>query len=55
MRMGEEAETNEIVRFGLDGTEYEVVLPRSHASELRKELAPYLDRARRAGPSLRAT
>jgi hypothetical protein len=31
------------VRFGLDGTEYEIDLNARHAKELRKALARYLD------------
>ena len=35
------------VRFGLDGTDYEIDLSAKHAEALRKALAPYLDAARR--------
>ena len=35
------------VRFGLDGTDYEIDLSAEHAEALRKALAPYLDAARR--------
>jgi hypothetical protein len=35
------------VRFGLDGTDYEIDLSAKHAAALRKALAPYLDAARR--------
>jgi hypothetical protein len=36
------------VRFGLDGTEYEIDLNAKHAESLRKALEPYLGAARRA-------
>jgi hypothetical protein len=42
---GGEAEST--VRFGLDGTEYEIDLSAKHVDALRKALAPYLDAARR--------
>jgi len=41
------------VRFGLDGTEYEIDLNAGHAKELRDVLARYVDAARRAGGSAR--
>jgi Lsr2 len=34
------------VRFGLDGTDYEIDLSAKHAEALRKALAPYLGAAR---------
>jgi hypothetical protein len=37
------------VRFGLDGTEYEIDLNAGHAKELRDALARYVDAARRVG------
>ncbi|TVZ02310.1 Lsr2 family protein [Trebonia kvetii] len=37
------------VRFGLDGTEYEIDLSAAHSDELRKTLGLYLAHARRAG------
>jgi hypothetical protein len=37
------------VRFGLDGTEYEIDLSAAHGDELRKALEQYLAHARRAG------
>ena len=37
------------VRFGLDGTEYEIYLSAAHSDELRKALGLYLAHARRAG------
>jgi hypothetical protein len=42
------AEAEGTVRFGLDGTDYEIDLSAKHAEALRKALAPYLNAARRA-------
>lgn len=39
------------VRFGLDGTEYEIDLNTEHAQALRAALARYVDAARRGGAS----
>ena len=36
------------MRFGLDGTEYEIDLSAKHAEALRNALARYVDAARRA-------
>jgi hypothetical protein len=41
------------VRFGLDGTEYEIDLNARHAQELRDALARYAGAARRAGGAAR--
>jgi hypothetical protein len=41
------------VRFGLDGTEYEIDLNARHAKELRDALARYVGAARRAGGAAR--
>jgi len=41
------------VRFGLDGTEYEIDLSAAHNDELRKELQQYLAHARRTGGTAR--
>ncbi len=41
------------VRFGLDGTEYEIDLNAAHAKELRGALARYVDAARRVSGSAR--
>jgi nucleoid-associated protein Lsr2 len=41
------------VRFGLDGTEYEIDLNAKHAQELRDALARYMNAARRAGRGAR--
>ena len=41
------------VRFGLDGTEYEIDLNAKHAQELRDALARYAGAARRVGGTAR--
>ena len=41
------------VRFGLDGTEYEIDLNAEHAQQLRDALARYVSAARRTGGSAR--
>jgi nucleoid-associated protein Lsr2 len=48
---GSEAEGT--VRFGLDGTEYEIDLNAKHAQDLRDSLARYISAARRVGGSAR--
>ena len=48
---GSEAETT--IRFGLDGTEYEIDLNADHAQALRDALARYVQAARRAGGGTR--
>ncbi len=48
---GSEAEGT--VRFGLDGTEYEIDLNAEHARALRDALARYVGAARRAGGAAR--
>ena len=48
---GSEAEGT--VRFGLDGTEYEIDLNAGHAQALRDALARYVRAARRAGGGTR--
>ena len=42
------------VRFGLDGTEYEIDLNAEHAQALRDALARYIRAARRAGGGARS-
>jgi hypothetical protein len=42
------------VRFGLDGTEYEIDLSAAHGDELRKALQQYLAHARRTGGMARS-
>jgi hypothetical protein len=49
---GEAAST---VRFGLDGTEYEIDLSAAHTDELRSALERYLAHARRAGRTAKST
>ncbi|KAA2267078.1 Lsr2 family protein [Solihabitans fulvus] len=44
---GGTAEEN--VAFGLDGVQYSIDLSAKNAGKLRKSLAPYVDKARRAG------
>ena len=39
----------ETVRFGLDGSEYEIDLSKKNAAALRKQLTPYVEHARKAG------
>lgn len=43
------------VRFGLDGTEYEIDLNAKHTEELRKVLANYAAHGRKAGGTTRRT
>ena len=43
---GSEAEST--IRFGLDGSEYEIDLSTAHAKELRNTLARYIQAARRS-------
>lgn len=50
---GSEAEGT--VRFGLDGTEYEIDLNAGHAQALRTALARYVEAARRAPGARRPT
>ena len=40
---------DETLRFGLDGKEYEIDLRKTNASKFRRQIAPYLDHARKAG------
>ena len=37
------------MRFALGGTEYEIDLNKKNATAFRKQLAPYIDHARKAG------
>jgi hypothetical protein len=39
----------ETLRFGLDGSEYEIDLSNKNASTFRQQIAPYLEHARKAG------
>jgi Lsr2 len=40
---------DETVRFGLGGSEYEIDLNNKNAKTFRKQLAPYIEHARKAG------
>jgi len=40
---------DETIRFAIDGSGYEIDLRASHAEAFRKQLAPYIEHARRAG------
>ena len=44
---------DETVRFGLDGAGYEVDLSKKNATALRKQLAPFIEHARKAGRAQR--
>ena len=43
------------VRFGLDGTEYEIDLNGEHSDELRATLGKYIEHARKMGSTRRGT
>jgi len=43
------------VRFGLDGTDYEIDLSGKHSDELRKALGKYIERSRKVGGTTRAS
>ena len=40
---------DETVRFGLDGTDYEIDLSTKNANAFRRKLAPFIDHARKTG------
>jgi hypothetical protein len=40
---------DETLRFGLGGTGYEIDLSKKNASRFRRQIAPYIDHARKAG------
>src|ERR1700756_455735 len=40
---------DETLRFGVDGSEYEIDLSKKHAAAFRKKLAPFLEHARKPG------
>ena len=48
---GSEAEGT--VRFGLDGTEYEIDLNKKHSAQFTKAIRPYIDAARKVSSSSR--
>src|SRR5215831_18559987 len=39
----------ETLRFGLGGTDYEIDLSKKNASKFRRQIAPYIEHARKAG------
>lgn len=39
---------DETVRFGIDGTDYEIDLSKKNATRFRKAIAPFIEHARRA-------
>jgi hypothetical protein len=39
----------ETVRFGVDGSEYEIDLSKKNAAAFRRKLAPFIEHARKAG------
>jgi hypothetical protein len=43
------APADETVRFGLNGTEYEIDLSKKNATTFRRQLAPFIDHARKTG------
>jgi hypothetical protein len=48
------SEATGTVRFGLDGTDYEIDLSTAHSAELRNALEQYIRHARRTGTARRA-
>ena len=40
---------DETVRFGIGGVEYEIDLSKKNAAAFRRQLAPYIEHARKAG------
>jgi hypothetical protein len=40
---------DETVRFGFDGSDYEIDLSKRNAAKFRRQLEPFIDHARRAG------
>ena len=45
----DEGPADETVRFGLGGSEYEIDLNKKNAKTFRKQFAPYIEHARKAG------
>jgi hypothetical protein len=43
------APADETLRFGLGGTEYKIDLSKKNASRFRRQIAPYIEHARKAG------
>jgi hypothetical protein len=44
---------DETLRFGLGGTDYEIDLSKKNASRFRRQIAPYIEHARKAGRAQR--
>ena len=44
---------DETVRFGFGGSDYEIDLSKKNATAFRKQLAPFIEHARKAGRALR--
>jgi Lsr2 len=44
---------DETVRFGVDGSDYEIDLSKRNAAALRRKLAPFIEHARKAGRGAR--
>ena len=42
-------QADETVRFGLGGTDYEIDLSKKNANAFRRQLAPFIEHARKAG------
>jgi Lsr2 len=40
---------DETLRFGIGGSEYEIDLSKKNASRFRRQIAPYIEHARKAG------
>jgi nucleoid-associated protein Lsr2 len=40
---------DETLRFGIGGSEYEIDLSKKNASKFRRQIAPYIEHARKAG------
>lgn len=48
-------QAEETLRFGIDARDYEIDLSRKNAARFRKEIAPFVEHARRAGRAQRRT
>jgi hypothetical protein len=42
-------QADETLRFGLGGSEYEIDLSKKNANRFRRQIAPYIEHARKAG------
>lgn len=45
----DEGPADETLRFGIGGSEYEIDLSKKNASKFRRQIAPYIEHARKAG------